>query len=223
MFLGSCSSFPFRDDPRFEEVNLAFTLDRNLIRMSTVTIDGRYGHFILGSAQQRTVLDSRFAGRRANHVVQLTEKETTRISPHRADLSGLADAIVGTDTWRSNAISIDYHTGLVTYQKEGIKPGLMKVYRYPSEPAVEVVVDGRTIQAIVDTSSPDTLVLPSNTPGRGAARVSVAGTDFGTIDVKYASTARPRIGNRLLSHFLVSIDYGRRLVGLWHDPRNHAT
>jgi hypothetical protein len=31
--------------------------------------------------------------------------------------------------------------------------------------------------------------------------------------------ARARVGNRLLSHYLVTIDYGRRMVGLWRDPR----
>jgi hypothetical protein len=49
--------------------------------------------------------------------------------------------------------------------------------------------------------------------------VSIAGTDFGPTDVRYANVAHPRVGNRLLSRFLVSIDYGKRIVGLWRDPR----
>jgi len=47
----------------------------------------------------------------------------------------------------------------------------------------------------------------------------IAGTDFGNVDVKFANVAQPRIGNRLLSKFLISIDYGKREVGLWRDPR----
>ena len=75
------------------------------------------------------------------------------------------------------------------------------------------------VVAIVDTALPDTLVLPRATEGRGTARVIVAGSDFGNIDVKYASVPLARIGNRLLSKFLVSIDYGKQNVGLWRDPR----
>ena len=215
----SCSSLtPWRREAPADEVNLAFTLQRNLVEFTTITIDGRPGRFILGSAAQRTVLDPVFAGNRPRHVVQLTEKETLAISPQRTALGGVADAIVGADAWHNRAISIDYHKGLVTYQKTGIKTGLMTLYRYPAEPMIDVSVDGRTIQAIVDTSSPDTLVLRGAQEARGTARVVVAGTDFGDVDVKYANVSHARIGNRLLARFLVTIDYGQRIVGLWFNP-----
>jgi hypothetical protein len=51
------------------------------------------------------------------------------------------------------------------------------------------------------------------------ATVTVADADFGTIDVQYANVTRARVGNRVLSRFLVTIDYGRKVVGLWRDPR----
>ncbi|HUP49088.1 MAG TPA: hypothetical protein VNA04_09905, partial [Thermoanaerobaculia bacterium] len=38
------------------EVNLAFAVEDNLLRLSTVTIDGRPGRFFLGSAHGRTLL-----------------------------------------------------------------------------------------------------------------------------------------------------------------------
>jgi hypothetical protein len=77
------------------------------------------------------------------------------------------------------------------------------------------------MSAVVDTANPDTLELPGETKGRGRAHVSIAGTDFGQIDVSYSpALGQPRVGNRLLSRFLVSIDYGRGIVGLWRDPRN---
>jgi len=86
---------------------------------------------------------------------------------------------------------------------------------------INVIVDGRTIPVVVDTASPDTLTLRSagTTAGRRSAHVQIAGTDFGNVDVDYADVATPRIGNRLLSRFLISIDYGRRRIGLWRDPR----
>ena len=49
----------------------------------------------------------------------------------------------------------------MTYQKEGIHTGYMKIFRYDDEPMIYVNVNGRDIAAIVDTTSPDTLVLPA--------------------------------------------------------------
>lgn len=201
------------------EVNLAFTMERNLIQLESVRIDNRTGRFLLGSAAPRTVVDPRFALNPTRaHALQISEKETVRIEPAARDLGGVADAIIGAEAWRNHAISIDYRSGLVTYQKEGIKPGLMTIYRFPAEPMIHVFVNGREIAAVVDTTSPDTLVLPGR-DARATAHVRIADTDFGAVDVQYANVSRARVGNRLLSRFLVTIDYGRKVVGLWRDPR----
>lgn len=216
----SCARMlPWSREPVGSEVNLAFTMERNLVELESVRIDNRPGRFILGTAAPRTIVDSRFVlGPTREHVLQISEKETMRIQPAAMDLRGVADAIVGSEAWRNHAISIDYRSGLVTYQKEGIKPGLMTIYRFPAEPMITVFVNGREVAAVVDTTSPDTLTLPGP-DSRGTANVRIAGTDFGAIDVQYANVSRARIGNRLLSRFLVTIDYGRKVVGLWRDPR----
>ena len=217
----SCSRvLPWRDEPANEEVNLSFQLEQNLIRLQSVRIDGREGRFILGSAAPRTIIDPRFALRPlSSHVLQLGQRETVRIEPAPGDLHGVADAIVGAEAWQNRAISIDYRNGLVTYQKDGIHSGLMEIFRYPAEPMIEVHVNGRPVAAIVDTTSPDTLVLPATNHERGTAHVRIGKTDFGTTDVQYADVTHARVGNRLLSRYLVTIDYGRRIVGLWRDPR----
>jgi hypothetical protein len=190
------------------------------VQLQSVRVDGRDGRFLLGSAAPRTVVDPRFPLRRfRSHSLQISEKETLRIDPVPQDLGGIADAIIGAETWRNRAISIDYHSGLVTYQKDGIKSGYMTIYQYPTEPMIYVNVNGREVAAIVDTTSPDTLILPGSAHGRGTANVRIGSTDFGTIDVQYANVSQARVGNRLLSRFLVTIDYGRRVVGLWRDPR----
>ncbi len=97
----------------------------------------------------------------------------------------------------------------------------MTIFRFTAEPRVVVAVDGKQLNAIVDTASPDTLILPRGTAaaGRSHARVQIAGTDFGTLDIRLADVAEPRLGNRILSKFLVTIDYGKHEVGLWRDPR----
>ena len=219
VFTAACARLaPWRGQREKEERNLAFTLERNLVVLSpNLLIDNHAGQFILGTAAPRTVLDDGFPA--AGRLLQVREKETLRLSPVRMDLQGVADAIVGADAWGRQSISIDYRSGLVTYQKYGIERSQMQIFRYRDEPSIWVHVNGRRIAAVVDTSSPDTLVLPSANAGRGTVNVNVAGTDFGPTDVQFANVARARIGNRLLSRFLVSIDYGRRTVGLWRDPR----
>jgi len=221
LFAVSCTSrLPWSNEPVGNEVNLAFTIERNLIELTTVRIDQRPGRFLLGTAARQTVVDPRFAlAPFGPHSLQMGERETLRLTPQLLDLGGVADAIVGIEAWKRHAITINYKSGIVSYQKYGIVPDAMKVYRFDAEPMINVLVNGQQVSAIVDTTSPDTLVLPAQSYGRGTARVVIAGTDFGTIDVAYANVSGARIGNRLLSHFLVTIDYGKKWVGVWRDPR----
>jgi hypothetical protein len=228
LLLASCSStLPWANEPIGEEVNLSFVIRNNLLFLPSATIDGRGGQFLVASADARTALDQQFAAalprspRSAERVLQLNEKESLRFTPVEMDLHKVADGIIGADVWGNRAISIDYTSGLLTYQKEGIHPELMTIFRFAAEPHVNLLVDGKTIPAIVDTASPDTLILPrgSSAAGRTHARIQLAGADLGNLDVKLADVSEPRVGNRILSKFLVTIDYGKREVGLWRDPR----
>jgi hypothetical protein len=224
LFAAACSiAWPWRNEQVGEEVNVVFSLRGNLLYLSSATIDGHAGQFLFGSSAPRTILDPRFAQTLGpdGHSLQLNARRSLRFTPVLLDLRGLGDGIVGSDIWGNSAVTIDYHAGLVTLQRSGIHPDLMTIYRYAEEPMINVVVDGRSMPAIVDTTSPDTLTLPrlGAAAGRRNARVQVAGTDFGDLEVRLADVAAPRVGNRLLSKFLVSIDYGRHQVGLWRDPR----
>jgi hypothetical protein len=215
----SCARYlPWRNEIPAAEVNLAFKLERNLIALHSVRLDNREGRFILGTAAPKTVIDPRFS-QKTSAMLQLSENETFRVHPSALDLGGVADAIIGSEPWRSSAITIDYQTGLLTFQKEGIHTGYMKIYRYEDAPTIYVNVDGRNVPAIVDTANADTITLPRAERGRGTAHVRIGDTNFGTIDVAYANIARARVGNRLLSRFMVTIDYKKRMVGLWRDPR----
>lgn len=216
----ACRSVPWKDEVPRNEVNLSFQLVNNLIFLPSAQIDGRSGRFLLATAAPRTTVDPGFplgTGRRS--LLSISEKDALSFVPQRLELSGVSDAMIGADVWGTHAVSIDYRSGLVTYQKDGIHPDQMSLYRFTNEPIVSVIVNGTRIDAVVDTSSPDTLVLPRATPGRGTANIVIASTDFGAMDVAYANVARARVGNRLLSRFLVTIDYGKRIVGIWRDPR----
>jgi len=219
MLCAACSVPWSQEHPR-TEVNLAFNLESNLIYLPSTLLDGHEGRFMLATAAPATVVDPAFPLKHARRsVLTIGEKESLRFTPRRVPLNGVADAMIGADVWGKNALTIDYHSGLVTYQKEGIHPESMSLFQFTAEPMVLVSVDGVLLTAIVDTSSPDTLVIPSPREGRGTAKVSIAANDFGSIDVAYANVHHARIGNRLLSRFLVTIDYGKHVVGLWRDPR----
>jgi len=224
LFWASCSiSLPWAHEPIGQEINLAFVIRNNLVFLPSATIDGRSGQFLLGTAAPHTVVDRAFASSQSSRPMrlELDQKESLRFTPDLIDMHGVADAIVGADVWGTRAISIDFASGLITYQKEGIHPELMTLFRFDAEPRVNVIVDGKEIAAIVDTTSPDTLVLPrGNAPAsRTKAHVQLAGADLGTIDIRMMDVSAPRVGNRILSKFLVTIDYGKREVGLWRDPR----
>lgn len=225
LILAACSaSLPWKDEPIGQEVNVAFTIQKNLIVLSSVTIDSRPGRVLLGTAEQRTLLDAHYAptlAPGAPHALRLNQREALQLTPVVADLRGVGDAIVGADAWGRNSIAIDYRVGLLTFSRLGVERAEMTVYRFAAEPMITVNVDGRTMPAMVDTASPDTLVLPrGNAPaGRRRAHVVLGGTDFGSVDVLFADVAQARAGNRLLSKFFVAIDYGRKQVGLWRDPR----
>lgn len=225
LILAACSvNVPWKNEPIGQEVNVAFTLRKNLIVLSSVTIDGRPGHFLLGSADQRTLLDAGYAPTlpaSSPHALQLNQREALQFVPVVTDLRGAGDAIVGADVWGPHSITIDYHTGLLTFSRLGVERAEMTVFRFAAEPMIVANVDGRSVPAVVDTASPDTLVLPRGTAaaGRGTAHVVIGATDFGNVDVRFADVAQARAGNRLLSKFLVAIDYGRKQVGLWRDPR----
>jgi hypothetical protein len=218
---------PWSHEEIGQEINLAFIVRNNLLFLTSAAIDGRPGQFLIGTAEAHTAIDSRFADSlpasawRGTRSLHLNEKESLRFTPVVLDLHGVADGIIGADVWSNRAVSIDYASGLITYQKEGIHPELMTIYQFMEEPQVSVIVDGKPIAAIVDTASPDTLILPrANAPAtRAHAHVQLAGTDFGTIDIRFADGSAQRLGNRILSKFLVTIDYGKHEVGLWRDPR----
>jgi hypothetical protein len=228
LFCATCSiNLPWAQEPIGQEINVSFVIRNNLLFLSSASIDGRPGQFLLSTANEHTAIDNAFASHlpgnsgHGTRSLKLNEKESLRFTPVLMDLRGVADGIVGADVWGNRAVSIDYASGLITFQKEGIHPELMTIYDFVGEPEVIVVVDGKPITAIVDTTSPDTLVLPRGSvpAARTHARVQLAGVDFGTIDIRLAVVSVPRLGNRILSKFLVTIDYGKHKVGLWRDPR----
>jgi hypothetical protein len=216
----ACSSaLPWHDAPPPDEVNLAFTVRNNLLFLPTAAINGKRGRYFFGSATPRTVIDPRAMSQQGTFALALGERATLPFTPLFLDLRGTGDALIGADVFATHAVTIDYRAGLLTYQKTAIQSTYMTLFRFTDAPAIDVSIDGKTVAAIVDTASPDTITLPGAKDSRGRAHVSIANSDLGTIDIAHAPVESPRIGNRLLSKFLVGIDYRNHVVGLWRDPR----
>jgi len=226
VLLASCaSSAPWKNEPVGDEVNLAFILQNNLVFLPSATLDGRPARILFGSAAPRLLIDPKFGPPAATHSVQLNGRQSLQLTGTSLSLGGVADAVLGADAWGAHTIAVDYHAGLVIFQEKPIQPSQMAMFSFAHAasdmPMVNVLIDGRSVSAVVDTASPDTLVLPRGTAraGRTRAHVQLAAADFGMLDVRLADVTMPRVGNRVLSKFLVAIDYGRKQVGLWRDPR----
>lgn len=218
VFAACSSALPWQDAPPPDEVNLSFTIHNNLLFLPSAKINGHPGRYFFGSATPRTVLDQR-AAHDSTNALTLGQRATLPFTPLYMDLHGAGDALIGADVFAQRAVTIDYRSGLLTYQKIGFHPEYMTLFRFNADPAVDVTVDGKRMSAIVDTASPDTITLHAAKESRGRAHVVVGASDLGTIDVHYAAVEQPRLGNRLLSKFLIGIDYRNRVVGLWRDPR----
>lgn len=223
VLFSSCVSLPWKDEAPANEVNLAFTIENNLLFLTTAQINHQHGRMFFGSAHARSIVDPSFAGKvgSAQYTFQMNERDSLSFTPLVTPLGGLGDALIGADVWGGHAVTIDYRVGLLTYQKDGIHPAYMTLYRFDAQPMIFAEVDGRPVPAVLDTALPDTLVLPrgDSASGRRKSRVTIAGTDFGEVDIALAEVSEARVGNRLLSKFLISVDYGRHEVGLWRDPR----
>jgi hypothetical protein len=218
ILFASCGSvLPWSDENPRNEVNLAFTIENNLIFLTTARINNQAGRVFFSSASQRSVIDPKFAQTLAsNHYeLRISPKATLPFQPAVVPLSGIGDVMLGADVWASHAVTIDYRSGLLTYQREGIHPEDMAIFHFTAEPAITATVDGRQVQLVVDTALPDTLVLPAEKSDRRKAHVVIAGTDFGDVEIRLDNVSGGRIGNRMLARYLVSIDYGKRVVGLW--------
>lgn len=218
-----CSSArrPWNREPAGDEINIGFTLHDNVPFLSSTAIDGRTGRFILATANRLTSVDPAFATAfPAGAAVRLTfgQKTGATITPVVLPLTSLADAVIGADAFGRQIVAIDYRRHVVSLQHSPVEREDMAVFTFQGAPQIDATIDGAPARIVVDTSLPDTLVLPArfahNAP-RGNVSLTIGRWRLGSIDVRYADVSEPHAGTRLLARFLVSIDYGRGVIGLW--------
>lgn len=210
------------------ELNVSFRIQNNLLFPDNVTIQGAEGRFAFATADRRTAIDPQFAARidpptSKGYVIRIGQRRQIAFRALQIPLHQVADALLGADVFPSTAVSIDYRAQLLSFDKNGIHAEGMTISAFGDEPAVDIVIAGRRTTGIVDTASPETLVVPRSLVfakgDRAAVDVELGGERFFGVDVRVADVREVRIGNRLLSKFLIWIDYKNHRVGLWRDPR----
>ena len=203
--------------------HLAWQLEDNLVILPAA-VDGKNGRFIIGTADAVTVLDASFLGSESPRTVGvvLGDRFSARVTPRVADFEGLADGILGADVFNRRSVTLDFRRGLLVLGRgldpisEGVEHG------FNVTPTAPLTINGEPTLAIVDSANPDTLLLPSSRygpVGRRLVNVRIGETSFDNVDARVENIPEVRLGIRLLSYFLVTVDYPRKTVNLWPDAR----
>ena len=213
---GGCSMFS--SQPRTDHV--AFKLRDNLL-VIPATVGGNPGEFILGTAQSHTTLDPRFpaASSRSGKVpVLLGSRLRLETSVERTSMSAVADGILGSSAFANLTLGIDYRRGLITLSRERVPAEGAAKSRFEGTPTLPISVDGTPFRGVIDTTNPDTILLPEavfGPAGRRPVSLRIGNLDLGTTDARVGPVSDIRIGNRILEKFFVSIDYDRGEISLW--------
>jgi hypothetical protein len=218
--------------PPGHKLSVSFHFENNLLILDGARVGSLPGRFAFSSAAARSAIDPPFAERaggpgRRGYMLQWSRKDLVRFRPVPVPLHGVADALIGADGFPASAVSIDYYQRLITFESSAEQAEEVAVSTWSAEPSVDVIINGLQARAIIDTASPETMIIPRSffptALSAGAARapvdVTLAGTRFAGVSVRLADTTECRVGNRLLSKFLVWIDYDRKQAGFWRDPR----
>jgi len=202
---------PWRNEHR-NEVNVAFSLDRNVVVLSA-DVEKQPRRLILATGTPHSILN----GSGPPTPVQISFGARTRITltPERLLLTGVADGILGADAWEGTTVTIDYAKKLLTIDLKQQTRSDARAFPFETVPVLPVTVDGHSFEAVVDTSSPDTLVLPGRSRRRTTGAVTVCGDAWGRLDYQEANVTSARIGNRLLARYLLTIDYSKRKTYIW--------
>lgn len=216
--------------PLFER-NVSFRFDRNL-PIIDAELEGRRVSMVVATALPSSILD----GERARQIgfeqsrwrsrVFFGNLAGTKIAPLILELDDEipADGMLGADAWRGRTLTLDYRRRVAILTPSGpIQQGFYS-WSFKGPPMISVVLNGIVLPAIIDTAIPDTAIIPEallydEDGRRQTVDLEIAGVRFDDIDVLAAPTGDIRIGNRLLSSFIVQIDYDHRIVALWPDTR----
>jgi hypothetical protein len=215
---GQLACLPWRHEVTDASTHV-FQLENNLPYLRA-SVEERPVRMILGTASPATLLDGAVAqplGLRQSRPISLSLGNRVReVVPDTADLSGLADGILGAD-FLGEVITVDYRKQLIDLRPT-LPPEYVDhfVFAFSGAPSIDLTVNGVLHRAIIDTTLPDSLVLPPSQWSGPRSNASLAiGDDRFEIDVTAGPVAEARVGNRILSRYLVTIDYPNRRAYIW--------
>ncbi len=219
--IAGCRSLPWSSE-KPNETNVAFKLVSNQ-PVVAVTVNGVEGRFLLGTAHIRTVFSTTFEKRLLEKTatpfrISVGNGRASAVDPVVLDLQNLADGILGVDAFKRETVTIDYQRKLITFGKSDERPfeGLQAT-RFAGPPSVAIRVEGKAVRALLDTTIPDTIILPGAESSRKITSVEVAGRNFPRLNGRVAPVSEARLGTGILSSFLVTIDYRNGKIAL--SPR----
>lgn len=212
VFFSACSLRAPWQNERRNEVNVGFSLTNNVVIIAAA-LDGQQRQFIVATGTPRSILTG--AGPAAPSTVTLGSRARIVITPERLGLAGIADGLLGTDAWEKRALTLDYTKKLLTLDLLQQQRTDSQPFTFTDLPTVPITVDGRSFDAVIDSSSPDTLIIPGQGRRRAKGKVTVGRDVWGTVDYQIAEVSAARIGNRLLSKYLLTIDYRTKQSYLW--------
>lgn len=212
-------------EPAIPEDNIGFVLRSNLPCVNA-EVNGQDATLVVASALPRSTVSSALKGDLASTRLLLGSTFFTRVKPAALDVAELpADGMLGADALRGRIATFDYFRGLLILSAWPRPQPEITPWRFEGgPPRVPVTINGRETWAIVDTALPDTAVIPGELIGspsasRAPVDLFVSGVRFDNLDVSVTPVTAPRLGNRVLARFVVTIDYARQRIGLWPDPR----
>lgn len=217
-----------------DEKNFSFSIERNLIVFREATIDGRPARVILATAAP---LSLRHPGLLKNPGplvnspidVRIGHRYHATLLPDPVDLTGIGDLLLGYDAFPNQTVVIDFNRRLVSLlrnRQTGPVTSDLNFSSFQDLPAIEIEVNGARLSALIDTANPDTVTLPvrlnHGRKGRRMVELTVGERDFGFVDASFTNVSSARIGNRILQHFLIRIDYQHKRISLWNTARGNG-
>ena len=212
-------------DPGIPEDNVGFFLRSNLPCVRA-EVNGLDATLVIASALPKTAINSSLRGDSAGTRILLGSTLITYVRSAGLDIAEIpADGFLGADAFRGKTATLDYARGvLIISDWPKVRREVTPWSFAGGPPRVPVRINGQETWAIVDSALPDTAVIPAEFLDAGfgeraTVELEVSGVQFDDLDVAVVPVAVPRLGNRVLARFVVTIDYAHEMVGLWPDPR----
>ena len=215
-------------EPRIPENNVGLFMRANLACIRA-EVNGLDSTLVVASALPRTAISSSLRSNRSGTRILLGDTLLTHVRSTGLDIAEIpADGLLGADAFRGKIATIDYFRGLlIVGDWPRAQPDITPWKFSGGPPRVPVQINGRKTWAIVDTALPDTAIVPAEfldggDSARAVVTMEVGGIRFDDLDVAVVPVVEPRLGNRVLSRFVVTIDYAHEMIGLWPDPRTSS-